>query len=87
MCCDVLCCVVSSTISKEFFENIDHFKLLPRTPGVLPFAILDGHRSRLELPYLKYINDKTTEWRVYLDVPYGTVYWQVGDSKKTALSI
>ena len=56
--------------------------MLPRTPGVLPFTMLDGHGSRLELPFLKYINNKTTEWCVCLGVPYGTAYWQVGDSKE-----
>ena len=44
--------------------------------------MLDGHGSRLELPFLKYINNKTTEWCVCLGVPYGTAYWQVGDSKE-----
>ena len=65
---------MSSTILKDFFETIDHFKLLPRTPGVISFAMLDGHGSRLELPFLKYINDKTTEWCVCLGIPCGTVY-------------
>ena len=55
---------MSSTILKDFFETIDHLKLLHRTPGGLPFAMLDGHESRFELPFLKYINDKTTEWCV-----------------------
>ena len=73
---------MSSTILKEIFETIDHFQLLPRTLGVLPFAMLDGHGSRLELPFLEYINNKTTEWCVCLGVPYGTAYWQVGDSKE-----
>ena len=31
--------------------------------------MFDGHKSLLELP-------------VCLGVPYGTVYWQVGDSKE-----
>ena len=44
--------------------------------------MLDGHGSRLEVPFLKYINDSTTEWCVYLGVPYGTAYWQVGDNKE-----
>ena len=49
---------MSSTILQIFFETIDHFKLLSRIPGVLPFVMLDGHGRRLELPFLKYINDK-----------------------------
>ena len=66
---------MSSTILKEIFEAIDHLNLLPRSPGVVPFAMLDGHGSRLELPFLKYINDFTTEWCVYLGVSYGTTHW------------
>ena len=27
-------------------------------------------------------SNKTTEWYVCLGVPYGTAYWQVGDSKE-----
>ena len=73
---------MSSTILKEIFETIDHLNLMPRSPGVVPFAMFDGHGSRLELPFLKYINDSTTEWCVCLGVPYGTTYWQVGDSKE-----
>ena len=44
--------------------------------------MLDGHGSRFELPFLKYINDSTTEWCVCLGIPYGTTYWEVGDSKE-----
>ena len=44
--------------------------------------MIDGYGSRLELPFLKNINDSTTEWCTCLGVPYGTAYWQVGDSKE-----
>ena len=67
---------------KKKIETIDHLNLLPRLPGIVPFAKLDGHESRLELPFLKYSNDSTTEWCVCLVVPYGTTNWQVGDSKE-----
>ena len=44
--------------------------------------MLDGHGSRLELPFLKYTNKKETghEWVCYIGVPYGASLWQVGDS-------
>ena len=64
------------------FETIDHLNFLPRLPRVVPFAIRDGYGSRYELPFLKYINDSATEWCIYLCVPYGTPYWQVGDSEE-----
>ena len=56
--------------------------LLPRMNGVVPFAILDGHGSRIELTFLQYANDPVIKWCVCLDVPYGTALWQVGDSKE-----
>jgi len=60
---------------------MDSLNLFPRTEdGVKPFLLLDGHGSRLELPFLKYINDPLHEWVVCIGVPYGTSYWQVGDS-------
>ena len=64
-----------SSIIKDFFETIDYHNLLPRPPGVVPFTMLDRHLNRLELTFLKYINDSKTEWCVYHSVPYGTTYW------------
>ena len=71
-----------SNILKEIFETIYHFNLLPCINDVIPFTILDGYGSRLELYFLQYINDSITEWCVCLGVPYGTAFWQVGDSKE-----
>ena len=39
-------------------------------------------KSRLEVPFLEYINTPTDHWVVCLGVPYGTALWQVGDSKE-----
>ena len=66
---------MSSTILKEMFETIDYFEFPLRTSGVLPFAMPDGHGSQLALPFLKYVNDKTTEWCVCLGTHYITACW------------
>jgi hypothetical protein len=69
-----------------FLEQMDHLNLFPRTDGIKPFLLLDGHGSRLELPFLEYINDPLHEWLVCIGKPFllldghGTSYWQVGDS-------
>ena len=47
-----------------------------------PFLLLDGHGSRLQMAFLKYINTPEDHWVVCLGVPYGTALWQVGDSKE-----
>jgi len=72
---------ITSDLLKMFLEKLDSFDLFPRgEDGVKPFLLLDGHGSRLELPFLQYINDPAHEWVVCIGVPYGTSYWQVGDS-------
>jgi hypothetical protein len=45
-----------------------------------PFLLLDGHHSRMRLPYLKYINDPSHKWYSYFRVPYATHIWQVVDA-------
>ena len=61
---------------------MDRRNLFPRNDGVKPFLLLDGHGSRLEYPFLQYINKEEDYWVVCLGVPYGTALWQVGDSKQ-----
>ena len=83
-------CIVSNTdsgsITSEllvsFLKKMDELDLFPRTDGLKPFLLLDGHGSRLELPFLQYINSPNHEWVVCIGVPYGTSYWQVGDSSE-----
>ena len=50
--------------------------------GVKPLLLVDGHGSRFEIPFLRYISDEAHEWTVVTRVPYGTTLWQVGDSPK-----
>ena len=51
-----------------------------RRNGIKPFLLVDGHRSRFELPFLEYICSPLHEWAVVIGVPYGTALWQVGDA-------
>ena len=73
---------ITSNILVEVFQTIDHHNLFPRTDGVKPFVLIDGHKSRLEMPFLSYINTPKDNWIVCIGVPYGTALWQVGDSKE-----
>jgi hypothetical protein len=59
---------------------IDEKEVFDRTTGLAPFLLLDGHGSRFELEFLEYINCAETKWSVNIGLPYGTSYWQVGDS-------
>ena len=61
-------------------KTLDFYNLFPCIDGVKPFLLLDGHWSRLELPFLQYINNPADHWIVCIGVPYGTSLWQVGDS-------
>ena len=73
---------ISSAILVDALKTLDTLDVFPRTEGIKPFLLLDGHQSRLEMPFLKYINSPEDHWIVCLGVPYGTALWQVGDSKE-----
>ena len=62
---------------------IDKTEVFDRTDGIAPFLLLDGHGSRFDLISLEYINNPANPWSVVgIGVPYGTSYWQVGDSSQ-----
>ena len=73
---------IASNILVEVFQTMAHYNLFPRTDGVKPFVLIDGHKNRLEMPFLSYINNPKDSWIVCIGVPYGTAVWQVGDSKE-----
>lgn len=81
------CCSVNGSITSdlltEMLRTIDEIGVYDRSDNIPPFLILDGHGSRFELPFIEYINGRTRDnkqWNVCIGVPYGTSYWQVGDS-------
>ena len=73
---------ITSEILVEVLSTLDVMNVIPRDSKKKPFLLLDGHQSRLEIPFLEYINTPEDHWVVCLGVPYGTALWQVGDSKE-----
>jgi hypothetical protein len=62
---------------------LDSLQVFDReTTGLDPFLILDGHGSRFDIKFLEYIKARPTKWNVNIGLPYGTSYWQVGDSSE-----
>ena len=81
------CCSPSGGINSELLtqmlQHMDKLGLFPRKEGgPKPFLLLDGHGSRFQLPFLKCVNNPSTQWCVCIGVPNGTAYWQVGDSNE-----
>jgi hypothetical protein len=60
--------------------HMDKTGIFAQDTGPPPFLIIDGHGSRFDLLFLEYINNPEHNWNVCIGVPYGTSYWQVGDS-------
>ena len=75
---------MSGEILTEIFKTLDDLELFKkdREEGKIPFMLLDGHQSRFDLDFLKYINTYPHRWNVCIGVPYGTALWQVGDSSE-----
>ena len=72
---------ITSSILADMLKWIDNLGVFSSVPGGhTPFLLLDGHGSRLEVPFQKYINDVNHKWVVYIVVPNNTSIWQVGDS-------
>ena len=80
------CCSESGSITADLLVSmlkvIDKTEVFDRTDGIAPFLLLDGHGSRVQLTFLEYINNPANPWSVCIGVPYGTLYWQVGDSSQ-----
>ena len=74
---------ITSEILVEMLQTLDEMALIPRVESnSKPLILLDGHKSRLEMPFLKYVNTPADHWIACIGVPYGTALWQVGDSKE-----
>jgi hypothetical protein len=74
---------ITSKLLVDFLKAMDALDLFPREEGgPQPFLLLDGHNSRFEVPFLEYVNKPETRWITCIGVPYGTSYWQVGDSSE-----
>jgi hypothetical protein len=71
---------ITSEILAGMIELIDKKEVFDRSTGNLPVLLLDGHQSRMKLPFLEYVNDPEHKWMVCLGVPYGTHLWQVADA-------
>ena len=74
---------VTSEILTSCLRIMDSKKLFTREDGRVPFLLLDGHGSCIELEFLNYIHDPAHEWKVCIGVPYSTSYWQLGRLGRT----
>ena len=69
----------------KMLRAIDKIGVFDRSDDLCPSCILDGHGSRFELPFWRFVNDKNstgTKWNACVGALYGTSYWQVGDSSE-----
>ena len=74
---------ITFDILADILKWIDDKGVYPQKEnGPTPFLLLDGHGSRLGVPFLSYINNLSHKWVVYIGVPNGTSVWQVGDSNE-----
>jgi len=79
-CCNSESGSITGPLLTSMLSYIDTKEVFNRSTGLNPFLLLDGHGSRFDLEFLEYINSEETKWHVNIGLPYGTSYWQVGDS-------
>ena len=80
------CCSENGSITADLLvgmlSTMDKLNLFDRSDGIPPFLLLDGHGSRFDIKFVRYVNTEHTRWTVCIGLPYGTSYWQVGDSSE-----
>jgi hypothetical protein len=81
-------------VRPRLVDCLQHFdKHIPRKADDPPPAcILDCHGSCFSIPFLRYIRNQDENgdvipssnhgWNVFLGLPNGAAYWQVGDSSQ-----
>jgi hypothetical protein len=69
------------SILTDLLRVIDSHNVYDGQQGTKPL-LLDRHHLRMDLEFLEYINQPSTEWNVCIGVPYGTHLWQVADSSQ-----
>jgi len=70
---------ITSQLLADMLQYIDKIGVFDRTVAH-PFLLLDGHHSRMMLPYLQYICNPSHKWYSCFGVPYATHVWQVADA-------
>jgi len=81
-CCSSESGSITGELLIQMLQSMDALQLFDRSTGLNPFLLLDGHGSRFELEYLEYINSHDHKWECCIGLPYGTLYWQIGDSSE-----
>jgi hypothetical protein len=72
---------ITTTLLTEMLKYLDRLGVYNRDV-CHPFLFLDGHHSRMMLPFLEYINDPETKWFTCFGVPYATHNWQVNNASR-----
>ena len=72
---------ITSGILRRAFERLDELGVYERRLNLKIMALFDAHDSRLQVPFLGYVNDPTHCWILFIGLPSGTHKWQVDDSK------
>ena len=69
---------ITCDILTDIFRTLAIYELFPRHPGLNPFSLIDAHGSRIEFPFLEYVNNPDMKCACCIVVPYGTSLCQVG---------
>ena len=84
---------VNEDILVAALKHLDNLKVFPRDEGLPhPTLLVDGHGSRLQPKFVRYINNLKNNWtvdeqanhrwNVALGLPNSTHHWQVADSSE-----
>ena len=71
---------MTTDILTRILETLDHLEVFDRSTGINHYLMLDGHVSRMGIPFLRYINTPAHLRIACIGVPYGISLWRVGEA-------
>ena len=73
---------VTGSILRDICAALDLLEIFKRTDGQIPCLLCDGHKSRFDEAFLRYIHDPAHKWGCGVGCPYGTSLWQLADGSE-----
>ena len=67
---------------RDICAALDELDIFKRTEGQISCLLCDGHNSRFDEVFLRYIHNPAHRWGCGVGTPHGTSLWQLADGSE-----
>ena len=73
---------VTGAILRDICSALDELEIFYWSDRRIPCLLCDGHKSRFDVLFLRYIHNQQHRWGCGLGTPYVTSLWQLADGSE-----